>query len=78
MIGIDLAEDVIHDPGGEQDFAIGDGRVRLCLDGLVEGLDQALHSRLELEVVVQEISEVLAEVPEALTRGQGQTALTEK
>src|SRR5215469_213749 len=63
----ELAEDLIHDPGGENNFAVRNWDRLSFGDGTVERLNQVLQAGLHVEVVSQESGDVLSEIPEVLS-----------
>src|SRR5262245_20330674 len=67
MLLAELAEDLVHNPGGQNNFAVRNGNWLAVGDGAVERLDQVLQARLHVEVVSQESGDVLSQVPEVLS-----------
>src|SRR5262245_39518357 len=60
--GRDLVENAVHDPRSHQDFPIWYRRRAVLGDRAVEGLDQALHAGLHVEVSFQEGSDIRFQV----------------
>ncbi len=80
-VGVDLAEDTIHDPRGEQNLAIGNWRRAVRSDTVIESLNQLFHSEILVEPSSAKIDHVDARVSEMFARGKerrnniGQVAL---
>src|SRR6266850_4665416 len=63
---VELCEDVIHDSGGQKDFAVRDWHLGSFNDRSIERLDQIFHARLHVEISCQESLQIRCQVPEIL------------
>jgi len=59
---LELSEDLVHDSGGQQNFAMGNRLRAIAADRTVERFDQMLHAGLHMKILARKSSEVSGHV----------------
>ena len=67
MLGVDLLEYCVHDPGGQKNFSIRYRHGRAISNRAIEGLDKMFHARSHVKVHCEKESRVAGKVCKVLS-----------
>ena len=65
-VDVDLIDDGVHDPGGEQNLAVGNRYGSALADRTIKGFNEILDTGIRVEVSRQEQSNVAEQVADML------------